>query len=395
MSEPHPIALLIGTRPEAVKLMPVARALERHGTRPWIFVTGQHAALLRPQMATLGLVPDEDLELMEPDQDLAGLSARLLLAVQALLRRRRPATLVVQGDTTSAVMGALAAFYEGVRVAHVEAGLRTHLPRNPFPEELNRRLTACLAELHFAPTERARGHLLAEGIAADAVHVVGNTVVDAVFDVRDRVLPGLPPDPALAPLFDSARHLLLVTAHRRESFGADLDALAEALLRLARAFEGRLEIVYPVHLNPRVDGPMRARLGGVTNVHLTPPLDYPRFVQLLARARLVLTDSGGVQEEAAALGVPLLVARRASERPEVFEAGLGELVGLDTETIVAAAARLIDDDAEHARRARPSPVFGDGRAGERIARILLGLAGPPGRSDTEDALHVPRARDAG
>lgn len=364
-------ALLIGTRPEAVKLMPVARALERRGARPWIFVTGQHQHMLRPLLTTLALEPDEDLQAMEPDQDLGGLSARLLTEIQALLRRRRPGTLVVQGDTTSVAMGALAAFYEGVRVAHVEAGLRTHVRRNPFPEEMNRRLTACLAELHFAPTERARANLLAEGVAPGLVQVVGNTVVDAARHVCRHLVPHLPPEPALDPLLASARHLLLVTAHRRESFGADLEALLEALARLARRFHGRLDIVYPVHLNPAVDGPARARLGGLDGVHLLPPLDYPRFLQLLGRARLVLTDSGGVQEEAAALGVPLLVARRTSERPEVLEDGLGELVGLDTARIVASAARLIEDDAEHARRARPSDVFGDGRAGERIAQRLL------------------------
>ncbi len=365
------LALLIGTRPEAVKLMPVVRALEAAGQRPWIFVTGQHAEMLRPLLATLGLTPDEDLDVMAPDQDLAGLSARLLVELSALLRRRRPHTLVVQGDTTSVAMGALCAFYAGVRVAHVEAGLRTHVRRNPFPEELNRRLAACLADVHFAPTERARRNLLAEGVADDVIHVVGNTAVDAARHVRDHVLPGLPSDPLLEPLLISPRALLLVTAHRRESFGAGLAALANALDELAVRFAGRLEIAYPVHRNPHVDGPMRARLAGHANLHLLPPLDYPRFLQLLCRARLVLTDSGGVQEEAAALGVPLLVARHTSERPEVLEDGVGELVGLDSAGIVAAAARLLLDDDEHARRARPSDVFGDGRAGERIARLLL------------------------
>ncbi len=366
------LALLIGTRPEAVKLMPVARALASAGQPPLVFVTGQHAEMLRPLLATLGLNADEDLDVMAHDQDLNGLAARLLGALGALLRRRRPRLLVVQGDTTSVAMGALAAFHEGVRVAHVEAGLRTHARRNPFPEELNRRLTACLADLHFAPTERARRNLLAEGVSDDVIHVVGNTAVDAARHVRDHVLPSLPPDPLIEPLLRSPRALLLVTAHRRESFGAGLAGLADALDELATRFEGRLEIVYPVHRNPRVEEPMRARLSGRANLHLLPPLDYPRFLQLLSRARLVLTDSGGVQEEAAALGVPLLVARETSERPEAFEAGVGELVGLQAASIVAAATRLLVDDAEHARRARPSTVFGDGRAGERIARLLLG-----------------------
>jgi UDP-N-acetylglucosamine 2-epimerase (non-hydrolysing) len=309
---------------------------------------------------------------MQPDQALGDLSARLLSAVQALLRRRRPGTLVVQGDTTSAAMGALAAFYEDVRVAHVEAGLRTGERRNPFPEEMNRRLVACVADLHFAPTPRARDNLLAENVPAERVHLVGNTVVDALFYARDRLLPRLPPDPTTEPLLRSSCPLVLVTAHRRESFGPDLLAIAEGLKRLARAFAGRVQFVYPVHLNPNVDSVMRGALAGVPGVHLTPPLSYLRFLQLLLRARLVITDSGGVQEEASALGIPFLCARRASERLEAVEAGVGEMVGPEADALFAAAARLLDDEAAHARRALPTKAFGDGRAGQRIARVLLG-----------------------
>jgi UDP-N-acetylglucosamine 2-epimerase (non-hydrolysing) len=366
-----PVALLIGTRPEAIKLAPVARALEAAGHRPWIFATGQHRELLGSLFGWLDLRVDEDLGVMEPDQGLGALSARLLGSLEALLQRRRPHTLVVQGDTTSVVMGALCAFYAGVRVAHVEAGLRTGLRRNPFPEEINRRLAACLSDLHFAPTERARANLLAEGVPAEAVHVVGNTVVDALFDMRDRVVPRLEPDPSLQPFLDSARRLLLVTAHRRESFGPDLLAIAAGLRRLALAFPDSLDVVYPVHLNPNVDGVMRAELAGVANLHLLPPQPYPRYVQLLLRAHVVVTDSGGVQEEAAALGVPLLVARRASERLEAVEAGVAELVGPDAGRLFDAAARLLADPAQHARRARPSSAFGDGQAGRRIAGLLL------------------------
>jgi UDP-N-acetylglucosamine 2-epimerase (non-hydrolysing) len=373
MPEPRaPLALLVGTRPEAIKLLPVARALTRAGAPPWLFVTGQHRELLYPLLDELGLVPDEDLGVLSPGQDLGALSARVLLDVQALLRRRRPARLIVQGDTTSVAMGALAAFYEGVPVAHVEAGLRTHDPRNPFPEEVNRRLTSVLADLHFAPTSRARAHLLAEGIAAERVHLVGNTVVDALQHVRDELLPRRAPEQALHALLESPRALVLVTAHRRESFGAGLDAIADGLRRLAADFRGAIDIVYPLHLNPQVAGPMRARLAGVPEIQLLPALGYTSFVRLLTRARLVITDSGGVQEEAAALGVPLLVARHTSERPEVIEAGVGELIGPQAERLHAAAARLLRDDVEHARRARPAAVFGDGRAGARIAEVLLG-----------------------
>jgi UDP-N-acetylglucosamine 2-epimerase (non-hydrolysing) len=366
------VAVLVGTRPEAIKLMPVVRALERSGAAPAVYVTGQHRELLAPILADLSLVPAEDLGVMQPNQALAELSARLLSAVQALLRRRRPATLVVQGDTTSVAMGALAAFYEDVRVAHVEAGLRTGRRRNPFPEEMNRRLVGSLADLHFAPTPRARDNLLAENVPAESIHLVGNTVVDALFHARDHLVPRLPPDATTEPLLRSPRPLVLVTAHRRESFGPDLLAIAKGLERLASAFGGRIEIVYPVHLNPNVDAVMRGALAGVAGIHLTPPLSYLRFVQLLLRARLVVTDSGGVQEEAAALGIPFLCARRTSERLEAVEAGVGELVGPDADALFTAASRLLLDDTAHARRATPTTAFGDGKAGERIARILLG-----------------------
>ena len=369
------VAVLIGTRPEAVKLMPVVRSLEEAGAPPAVYVTGQHRELLAPILADLALVPAEDLGVMQPNQALGDLSARLLVAVQELLRRRRPGTLVVQGDTTSAAMGALAAFYEDVRVAHVEAGLRTGNRRNPFPEEMNRRLVACVADLHFAPTARARDNLLSENVPAATVHLVGNTVVDALFHARDRLLPGLAPDPVTEPLLRSPRALVLVTAHRRESFGPDLLAIAAGLKRLAEAFAGRVEIVYPVHLNPSVDPVMRAALAGVAGVHLTPPLPYLRFLQLLLRARLVITDSGGVQEEASALGIPFLCARRASERLEAVEAGVGEMVAPEADALFSAAAGLLGDEAAHARRARPTKAFGDGHAAERIAGVLLGMRG--------------------
>jgi UDP-N-acetylglucosamine 2-epimerase (non-hydrolysing) len=368
------VAVLIGTRPEAIKLMPVVRALEEAGARPAVYVTGQHRELLAPILAELALVPAEDLGVMQPNQALGDLSARVLSAVQELLRRRRPGTLVVQGDTTSVAMGALAAFYEDVRVAHVEAGLRTGSRRNPFPEEMNRRIVGCVADLHFAPTPRARDNLIAENVAAERIHLVGNTVVDALFLARDQLVPRLPPDPATEPRLRSPLPLVLVTAHRRESFGPDLLAIADGLKRLGTALAGRVEIVYPVHLNPNVDAVMRGALAGVPGIHLTPPLSYLRFLQLLLRARLVITDSGGVQEESAALGIPFLCARRTSERLEAVEAGVGEMVGPDAAALVAAASRLLQDDAAHARRAVPTAAFGDGKASRRIARVLLGTS---------------------
>jgi UDP-N-acetylglucosamine 2-epimerase (non-hydrolysing) len=373
------LAVLLGTRPEAIKLSSVIRALAAAGSPPLVFLTGQHDELLQPVLRDLRIEPDENLEVMAPAQGLAPLSARVLEAVDALLARHRLDAVIVQGDTTSAVMAGLAAFYRDVRVVHVEAGLRTNVARNPFPEEMNRRLLARLADVHFAPTETARRHLLAEGVAPESVHVVGNTVVDALFDARDRVLPGLPPDEATAPLLARGRRLVLLTAHRRESFGEDLRAIAEGVRRIARTFAGDVEVAYPLHLNPNVAGPMRELLGAEPGVHLLPPLPYLPFLRLLLASTLVITDSGGVQEEAAALGKPFLVVRRASERLEAVDAGVGELVGTDASAIAEAAARLLRDGALYARRAVPSSVFGDGRAAERIAGVLLrGASGGTG-----------------
>lgn len=368
------IAVLIGTRPEAIKLMPVVRALEAAGAPPAVWVTGQHREMLQPILQELDLRADHDLQVMQPGQGLVDLSARVLTATRDLIARTRPRALVVEGDTTSVAMGALAAFYEGVSVAHVEAGLRTGDRRNPFPEELNRRVVASLADVHFAPTPRARENLLREGVDPATVHLVGNTVVDALHIARDRLIPRLPPDPLTEGIPAPSRRLVLVTAHRRESFGPDLLAITEGLRRLAHAFPD-VDIVYPVHLNPQVDGPVREGLAGIPAIHLLPPLGYLRFVQLLLRATLVLTDSGGVQEEAAALGIPLLVARRTSERLEAVEAGVAEIVGPDADRIFAAASRLLRDPADHARRARATTVFGDGHAAPRIAQLLLQVGG--------------------
>jgi UDP-N-acetylglucosamine 2-epimerase len=269
-------------------------------------------------------------------------------------------------------MGALAGYYHDIPVAHVEAGLRTFRPREPFPEELNRQIVARIASAHFAPTENARANLLREGIADLRIHVVGNTIVDALRDLKSRVLPGLPDSASLAPILGSNRPLMLVTAHRRENHGQGLRDLAEALARLAREAGDRLQIAIPVHLNPAASEPIRDRLSGVPGVHLLEPLLYPQFLKLLNRAALVLTDSGGVQEECAVLGIPLLIARNVTERAEAVECGVGEIVGVDPELIFKSAMRLLNDPAERAARAIPSAAFGDGLSGERIAATLLG-----------------------
>lgn len=365
----RPIAVLIGTRPEAIKLMPVIRALEKAGCSPEIYVTGQHDELLRPTLRDLAITPTVDLALLERGQPLGRLSARIVEAVQRLLRRRRPSLLIVQGDTTSAAMGALAAFYEDVPVAHVEAGLRSGVARNPFPEEMNRRLVACLATVHFAPTDRARASLLAEGVPGERIHVVGNTVIDALFYARSHLLARLPLDARLHKR--PGEKLILVTAHRRESFGPDLLALFGGLRRIASKSGPKLRIVFPVHLNPNVRKAARKVLGGVENVELLPPLPYLRFVRLLLSADIVVTDSGGVLEEATALGIPTLIVRRTTERGEAIEAGVAELVPPDAEQVFRRVSRLLTDAKAYRARARPSTVFGDGRAAERIAQVLL------------------------
>jgi UDP-N-acetylglucosamine 2-epimerase (non-hydrolysing) len=365
------IAVLIGTRPEAIKLMPVVRALKNAGLEPSVFVTGQHRELLTPILAELEIVVTENLDIMEDDQSLGDLSSRVLTGMQSLLRRRKPELLLVQGDTTSAAMGALACFYENVTVAHVEAGLRTHDRKNPFPEEMNRKLVACLAYIHFAPTARARQNLLDEGVQAEDIHVVGNTVMDALFYSRDYLVKTLSPDPETEKLLAEGRDIVLVTGHRRESFGADLTAICEGIRELAAALADRVEIFYPVHLNPNVQSGVRATLSSVPNVRLTEPLSYLRFIELMLRSKLIITDSGGVQEEAAGLGIPVLVTRRTCERLEAVEAGVSEVVGPDSERIFDSAFRLLTDASAYRKRAVPTNVFGDGHAAERIVEILL------------------------
>ena len=365
------VMLVVGTRPEAIKLLPVYRALRARGAEVVVMTTGQHREMVDPLLQVLDFPATLSLAIEDAAPTLTQLSSRLLAAFDGPLQTRRPKWLVVQGDTTSVAMGALVGYYHNIPVAHVEAGLRTHRPREPFPEELNRQIVGRIASLHVAPTENARANLLREGIDGTNIHLVGNTIVDALMDIRERVLPGVPDCPELRPILDSARPLMLVTAHRRESHGRGLSDLAEALARLAREAGDGLQIAFPVHLNPMVSGPIRERLSDVPGIHLLPPLLYPQFLKLLTRAVLVLTDSGGVQEECAALGIPLLIARNVTERAEAVDCGVGELVGVDPDRIFKTAKRLLEDSELRAARSKPSQAFGDGKAGERIASILL------------------------
>jgi UDP-N-acetylglucosamine 2-epimerase (non-hydrolysing) len=357
------VMVVIGTRPEAIKLAPVARELERRRFDVRVCATGQHSRLLDQTLDELGLVPDQYLSVMRANQTLPALSARLLRAMARVMAEWRPDLVVVQGDTTSSFVGALTAFYQRVPVAHVEAGLRTGQRYSPWPEELNRALVGRLATLHFAPTPAARANLEREGIAARDIHVTGNTGIDSLrWAARQPLSPR-----ARRWLPAAGRRLVLVTAHRRESFGAPLEAICAALAELAA--DPRLEVVYPVHPNPNVRGPVRAALGGLARVHLVSPLPYLEFVQLMKRAAVVVTDSGGVQEEAPYLGRPVIVIRETTERREGVRSGHAVVVGTDARLIVREARRAL------ARRARPRArgLYGDGRAARRIVDVVQRL----------------------
>jgi UDP-N-acetylglucosamine 2-epimerase (non-hydrolysing) len=365
------ILLVYGTRPEAIKLAPVVRELARRGQSAnaplaaLICATAQHRQLLDDVHALFGITPDFDLDLMQPNQGLVELTARALIAVSQVIRDARPHAVVVQGDTTSAMAGALAAFYGRVPVAHVEAGLRTRDLAAPFPEEMNRQVIGRLARWHFAPTPDAQANLLAEGIDAGAIEVTGNTSIDALRQVTAERLSQAPPE--LLP--GVGERLLLVTAHRRESFGEGFLSICSALRTIVTRFPD-VRVVYPVHPNPNVRGPVEEHLGGEPRIQLVAPLPYGKFVALLGAAWVVLTDSGGLQEEAPGLGKPVLVMRDSTERPEPIAAGTAVLVGTDAGRIVAAVARLHDDPAAYAAMATAKNPFGDGHAATRIVARL-------------------------
>ena len=366
------VLAVVGTRPEGIKLAPVIHELRRRpGVRCVVCATAQHREMLDRVLEIFGLSADHDLGVMTENQTPARVAAAVLRGLEPVLEAERPDWVLVQGDTTTVAAAALAAYYAGVRIGHVEAGLRTGDKWRPFPEEINRRVAGAIADLHFAPTASARANLLREGVPAEAVVVTGNPVIDAL-----RWVAAQPPPPAARELLDrtgalDGRRLVLVTAHRRESFGAGIAAICRALRELAEAFPD-LTILYPVHPNPNVRRPVHRLLGGVRNVVLTGPLDYATLVHVLAGASLVLTDSGGIQEEAPGLGKPVLVLREVTERPEAVQAGAARLVGTDPDRIVSEAARLLTDPAEYGRMARAVNPYGDGRAARRIVSALLG-----------------------
>ncbi|MFY9725802.1 MAG: UDP-N-acetylglucosamine 2-epimerase (non-hydrolyzing) [Bryobacteraceae bacterium] len=363
------ILFVFGTRPEAIKLCPLVRRLrlQPDDFQVKVCVTAQHRDMLDPVLEAFEVRPDFDLDLMRPGQTLGGLTARILAGMEKVLSSERPRLVVVQGDTNTTFAAALSAFYHGVPVAHIEAGLRTGDLRQPFPEEMNRVLTSRIAAFHFAPTRAAEAALLQEGLAPARIFVTGNTGIDAVLWVRNALDRGelLAPD---WPWLDPARRLVLVTCHRRENFGPGFDRAMRALAALAERPD--VQVVYPVHRNPNVLGPAHSRLDGHANIILLDSLPYVAFVDLMRRCWMIVTDSGGIQEEAPSLGKPVLVLREKTERPEAVEAGTVKLVGTDERRIAAEAARLLDDQAEYARMTRVHNPYGDGRACERIAEAL-------------------------
>jgi len=371
MSAPRKILVIFGTRPEAIKLFPVVAALrEVGGLDVRTCITAQHRGLLDQVLAIAGLQPDIDLDLMEPDQSLDRLTARLLTGLGEVMDAEKPDRVIVQGDTATAMVGALAAYYRKVPVSHVEAGLRSGDIWQPWPEEVNRRIVAPIADQHFAPTDTAAEALRRENIAPSTIHVTGNTVIDALLATQAR----LEADPTMAGGLDdiaarfAGKRIILVTTHRRENFGEGMENIARAIGRIADRND--VAILFPVHPNPNVVSVMDRLLGDRANVARIDPLDYPHFVRALGLCHIALTDSGGVQEEAPALGKPVLVMRETTERPEGVVAGTAKLIGTDADRIVSEIFTLLDDSSAYSAMARAHNPFGDGHASARIARIV-------------------------
>ncbi len=367
------ISIILGTRPEAIKLAPLILALKHTASfTVEVCVTAQHRQMLDQVLTIFNIVPDVDLDLMKPNQTLASLTSDAIRAVDGYIRDSKPDMVLVQGDTTTVFAASLAAFYQKIPVGHVEAGLRTGNKYSPFPEEVNRLITSRLAELHFAPTIAAQTNLAAENIAGKDIFVTGNTVIDALLMVTEKISNAVPDIPGLpAELFTGTdrRKIVLITGHRRENFGEGFFTICRAIARLAERFTD-VAFVYPVHLNPNVQSPVYSMLSGKENIYLIAPVSYVPFVALMRRATVILTDSGGVQEEAPSLGRPVLVMRDTTERPEAVSAGTAKLVGTDEDLIVSSTARLLEDPSEYDRMVNAVNPYGDGKAAERIVGIL-------------------------
>lgn len=368
------ICVVVGTRPEAIKMAPVVRELERHSDRLSVILcsTGQHKQMLDQVLSLFDINPDFDLGVMQSGQDLTDVTSKVLLGLRDVFKKITPDLVLVHGDTTTAFSAAVAAFYERVPIGHVEAGLRTGDKYSPWPEEMNRKLVGALADYHFAPTDNARSNLEREGVDPVKISTTGNTVIDALAHVVNRLECDLELREALEKEFsylNKAKKLVLVTGHRRENFGDGFEKICCALKTIAQRDD--VEIVYPVHLNPNVREPVERLLSSVTSIHLVDPLDYLPFVYLMNRSYLVLTDSGGIQEEAPSLGKPVLVMRNTTERPEGIAAGTVRLVGADEEAIVAGVCALLDDSVAYESMASSINPYGDGFSSRRIVDLIL------------------------
>jgi len=359
------ILCVFGTRPEAIKMAPVVYELNKHpeSMNVRVCVTGQHREMLDQVLELFHIQPHHDLNVMEEDQSLSEVTSNVLTRFKAVLLKENPEWVLVQGDTTTAMAVSLSAFYRHIKIGHVEAGLRTWEKQHPFPEEINRKIVDMLSDLHFAPTETARQNLLREGIDEKTILVTGNTVIDALQWISRL--------PFKSKTDFGDKRLLLVTAHRRENFGKPLDNICAALRQIAEDYRDSVHIVYPVHLNPNVQKSVRSVLGEVANVTLLPPVDYLQMIHFMKQSYLVLTDSGGIQEEAPGLGKPVLVLREFTERPEAVEAGTVKVIGTDTDVIVRETQRLLNDSAEYQRMAQAVNPYGDGHAAKRIVAALL------------------------
>jgi len=364
MKQPK-VMTIFGTRPEAIKMAPILLELGKHANiRSCVVVTAQHRSMLDQVLNVFNIKPDHDLDIMQPGQSLTDITLRALESLDRIISLEKPDMVLVQGDTTTAFIGGLAAFYHQIPVGHVEAGLRTRDKYNPYPEEINRHFLGVLADLCFAPTNTARQALLAEGVPEKRILVTGNTVIDALLMALDQEHAFTVPTLQTID-FEPPRKTLLVTAHRRESHGAPLENICHDLRDLLLA-HGELQLIFPVHLNPRVRETAFSILGGLERAFLVEPLDYPDFIHLMKRADIIVTDSGGVQEEAPALGKPVLVIRATTERPEAIEAGTARLIGTERYSIVSAVSQLLDDPVEYARMQHAANPYGDGYAAQRI-----------------------------
>jgi len=374
------ILSVFGTRPEAVKMAPIVRLLKQTpGVESRVCVTAQHRQMLDQVLELFQIKPDYDLDLMRDDQSLAQISASIFTHLDPVLTSFQPDWILVVGDTTTVVTTSLLTYFRRIKLGHVEAGLRTHNKWHPFPEEINRRIATVIADLHFAPTEWSKGNLLREGVPEQNILVTGNSVIDALNFVAKQDEPpeitallnqlGLHDHATTRPSDHATKRLLLVTAHRRENFGFPLENICHAIRELAE--QENVNIIYPVHLNPKVQEPVNRILKGVPNITLLPPLDYLPMVHLMKYAKIILTDSGGIQEEAPSFGIPVLVLRETTERPEGVEAGTLKLVGTETSHIVREAKRLLDDPTAYASMAKAANPYGDGHTAERIVNALL------------------------